>query len=122
MLRYCATETALAVNTPRERRLRAGSTVLLGTLSAMFDSEAFASPNEFRIDREVEYFHFGYGLHRCFGYYINSVQIPELMAALLRLPNLRRASGGDGRILYEGPFPDRLILKFDSEGATADKG
>src|SRR6266496_3933015 len=36
------------------------------------------------------------------------------IAALLRLPNLRRASGGDGRILYEGPFPDRLILKFDS--------
>jgi len=122
MLRYCATETALAVNTPRERRLRAGSTVLVGTLSAMFDSEAFASPNEFRIDREVEYLHFGYGVHRCFGYYINSVQIPELMAALLRLPNLRRASGGDGRILYEGPFPDRLILKFDSGGATAGKG
>jgi cytochrome P450 len=122
MLWYCATETALAVNTPRERRLRARSTVLLGTLSAMFNSEAFASPNEFRIDREVEYLHFGYGVHRCFGYYINSVQIPELMAALLRLPNLRRASGGDGRILYEGPFPDRLILKFDSEGATADKG
>ncbi len=122
MLRYCATETALAVNTPRERRLRAGSTVLVGTLSAMFDSEAFASPSEFRIDREVEYLHFGYGVHRCFGYYINSVQIPELMAALLRLPNLRRASGGDGRILYEGPFPDRLILKFDSGGATAGKG
>ena len=26
MLRYCATETALAVNTPRQRRLRAGGT------------------------------------------------------------------------------------------------
>jgi len=48
--------------------------------------------------------------------------IRELMAALLRLPNLRRASGGDGRILYEGQFPDRLILKFDSGGATAGKG
>jgi cytochrome P450 len=123
MLRYCERETALAANTPRERRLPAGSSILVGTLSAMFDPEGFASPEQFRIDREVEYLHFGYGLHRCFGYYINSVQIPELMAALLRLPNLRRASGSDGRILYEGPFPDRLILEFDpSHGITADKG
>jgi cytochrome P450 len=122
MLRYCARETALAVNTPRERRLPAGSTVLVGTLSAMFDSEGFASPNEFRIDREVEYLHFGYGMHRCFGYYINSVQISELMAALLRLPNLRRASGSDGRIVYEGPFPDRLILEFDLDSVITGKG
>ena len=122
MLRYCARETALAVNTPRERRLPAGSTVLVGTLSAMFDSEGFASPSEFRIDREVEYLHFGYGMHRCFGYYINSVQIPELVAALLRLPNLRCAPGGEGRILYEGPFPDRLILEFDSGSATTGEG
>lgn len=47
---------------------------------------------------------------------------PDFHPFGLGLPNLRRASGGDGRILYEGPFPDRLILKFDSGGATAGKG
>lgn len=114
MLRYCARGATLGANTPRKRDLPSGSSILVGTLSAMFDPEAFVHPGEFRIDREVEYLHFGYGMHRCFGYHINGVQIPELMAALLRLPNLRHASGAEGRVLYEGPFPDRMILEFDS--------
>jgi hypothetical protein len=42
------------------------------------------------------------------------VEIPELLAALLRLPNLRRAPGSEGQILYDGPFPNRLVLEFDS--------
>jgi len=36
------------------------------------------------------------------------------LAALLRLTNLRRASGSAGHILYDGPFPDRLVLEFDA--------
>jgi cytochrome P450 len=114
-LRYCRQETELAMGTSRARRIPAGTTVIAATLSAMFDPGAFAQPDHFRIDRAVEYLHFGYGLHRCFGYYINGVQIPALLAALLRLPNLHRAAGGRGRISYEGPFPDRLILEFDIE-------
>ena len=66
-----------------------------------------------------EYLHFGYGLHRCFGRAINGVQIPELLAALLRLPGLRRASGGAGRVVNDGPFPERLILEFDGDGDAA---
>jgi hypothetical protein len=62
----------------------------------------------------VEYLHFGYGLHTCFGRAVNGVQIPELVAALLRLPNLRRAPGSAGRIYYDGPFPNRLVLEFDA--------
>jgi len=88
--------------------------VIAATLSAMFDSDYVAQPDQFRVDRGVEYLHFGYGLHRCFGYYINGVQIPTLLSALLRLPNLRRAAGRRGRISYDGPFPDRLILEFDT--------
>jgi cytochrome P450 len=65
------------------------------------------------VDREVEYLHFGYGMHSCFGRAINGVQIPELVATLLRLPNLRRAPGRDGRVIMDGPFPERLILEFD---------
>jgi cytochrome P450 len=79
----------------------------------MFDPEVFIEPKLFRANREVEYLHFGYGMHRCFGRAINGVQIPEIVGALLRLPNLRRASGREGRIAYDGPFPDRLILEFD---------
>jgi cytochrome P450 len=113
MFRFCPAEAELAAGTPRARRIPAGTTLVLGTLSAMFDPEGFVSPKEFRIDRNVEYLHFGFGMHRCFGHLINAVQIPEVMAALLRLPRLRRAHGGDGCLKYQGPFPQRMLVEFD---------
>jgi cytochrome P450 len=120
LLRYCRQDTEIAAGSSRTRRIPAGATVIAATLSAMFDPEAFPQPDRFRIDRGVDYLHFGYGQHRCFGYYINGVQIPALLAALLRLPNLRRAAGPDGRIKYDGPFPDRLIVEFDIETDGAE--
>jgi cytochrome P450 len=113
MFRFCPAETELAAGTPRARRIPAGTTLVLGTLSAMFDPQGFVSPKEFRIDRNVEYLHFGFGMHRCFGYFINAVQIPEVTAALLRLPGLRRVPGGAGCLKYEGPFPQRMLVEFD---------
>jgi cytochrome P450 len=114
-VRFCKHETEIAAGTPRARRIPAGTSVFVATLSAMFDPEVFVDPRLFRADRETEYLHFGYGMHRCFGLAINGVQIPEIVATLLRLPNLRRAPGRAGRILYDGPFPDRLMLQFDRD-------
>ena len=114
-VRFCKHETEVAAGTPRARKILVGTSVFVATLSAMFDPEVFIEPKTFRADREVEYLHFGYGLHTCFGSAINGVQIPELVATLVQLPNLRRAPGRDGRIAYEGPFPDRLILEFDRD-------
>jgi hypothetical protein len=53
-------------------------------------------------------------MHTCFGHQINLVQLPETAAAILRMNNLRRASGNEGKITYDGPFPDRLVLEFDA--------
>ena len=106
-------------NTPiggRKAPVPAGSTVYLGVLSAMFDPAAFPDPGRFRTDRpEDRYLHFGHGMHTCFGLGVNRVQIPELVAAVVRLPGLRRAPGAEGRIAYDGPFPDRLVVEFDPE-------
>jgi hypothetical protein len=52
-------------------------------------------------------------MHQCFGLAINHVQIPEIVAALLRLPGLRRAPGSAGHVALDGPFPERLVLEFD---------
>jgi cytochrome P450 len=113
MARFCPRETVLAAGTRREKRVPAGASMVVGTLSAMFDPEAFPQPRRFRIDRDVRsYLHFGWGMHRCFGLAINHVQIPEILAALLRLPRLRRARGAAGRVKLDGPFPDRLVLRF----------
>lgn len=111
--RHCPREAALG---PRPTTVKAGGTVMVSTLSAMFDPAAFPEPRRFRPDRPIDrYLHFGHGMHVCFGARINGVQVPELVAALLRLPGLRRAPGREGRMVLDGPFPDRLLVDFDRE-------
>jgi cytochrome P450 len=113
--RACPADVTLG---PRRRPVRAGSVVLVSTLSAMFDPAAFPDPRHVRLDRPIDsYLHFGAGLHACFGRHINAVTVPEMVAALVRLPGLRRAPGAAGRLVYDGPFPDRLLADFEPEGA-----
>jgi cytochrome P450/glutathione S-transferase len=114
-LRYCGQETQIAGGQKRAKKVPAGANTFVGSLSAMFDPEVFTDPGKFDAQRQVEYLHFGFGMHACFGRAINAVQIPELVAALLRLPGLRRVPGPAGHILYDGPFPDRLVLAFDND-------
>lgn len=110
--RICKRETTLAEGRRWERRIREGRLLVVFTFSAMFDEEAFDEPGRFRADRPLDrYLQFGDGLHACFGRSIAAVVVPEVTAALLRLPNLRRAPGRQGRIAYEGLFPHRLILQ-----------
>jgi cytochrome P450/glutathione S-transferase len=107
LLRYCAGGAAIGEHFASA--VPAQSTVILATLSAMFDPAAFEDPGAFRIDRtNAPYLHFGAGLHTCFGRAINMVQIPQIAAMLLKQPGLRRV----GRARYDGPFPDRLIVEF----------
>lgn len=112
--RYAARPSVLAAGTRREQRIAEGRKVYAAVLPAMFDPKVFPRPGQLRGDRPLSsYLHFGHGLHTCFGRYVNLVEIPELMAALLRLENLRPAPGADGAMLYDGPFPDRYLLDFD---------
>jgi cytochrome P450 len=111
--RHCRAATTVGA---AGRRIPAGSAVLVSTLSAMFDPAAFPEAGHVRPDRPADrYLHFGAGLHACFGQHINAVTVPELVAALVRLPGLRRSSGAAGRLVYDGPFPDRLLVRFDAE-------
>jgi len=112
--RHCARSTLVAAGTRRQRCIPAGHGVYAAILPAMFDPAVFHQPGRFRADRPASaYLHFGGGLHTCFGRHVNVIQIPEVATALLRLDNLRRAPGRDGKIVYDGPFPDRLVLDFD---------
>jgi cytochrome P450 len=93
-----------------------GNTALLLTISAMFDAKAFPQPGRFVGNRSLDkYLHFGRGLHTCYGLMINGVQLPALVGAVVRLPNIRRASGRFRPLLYEGPFPDRLVVEFGGQ-------
>ncbi len=115
ILRYCSEGAVVGRGAKHETQIPAGSTVVLGTLSAMFDANAFSDPGMFRIDRDAPvYLHFGFGMHLCYGKQINLVQIPELARALLELDGLRKAWGSAGRLAYDGPFPGRLVVEFNS--------
>ena len=115
IIRHCNRSYTLAKGTKREKEIPQGSTVFAATLAAMFDPEEFPSPNEFRTDRPAgKYIHFGYGLHTCFGEYLNVAQVPVAIKRLLRQQGLRRAAGDDGQMRFDGPFPDRLIVAFDA--------
>jgi len=81
--------------------------------SAMFDDAELDAPLEFRIDRpRHHYMHFGYGLHTCFGQYINVHQIPLLAKAVLRCNSIERADGQMGQLRIDGPFPSSLKIQF----------
>jgi cytochrome P450 len=113
LVRHVARDTVLAAGTPRERRIPAGRTVYAALLPAMFDPSAFPDPGSLRGDRPTSrYLAYGHGMHRCFGRYVNDVQVTELIAALLRVDDLRPAPGRPGRIRYDGPFPDRLLVEL----------
>lgn len=103
----------------RTKAVPAGKVVLVGALSAMFDPAGFPNPRSFRPDRpEESYLHFGHGMHTCFGLAVNRVQIPAIVAAVVALPGLRRAPGAQGKLRFDGPFPDRLVLEFDADDAA----
>ena len=109
LLRYSRADTSLASCA----RIAGSTDVLLLTLSAMFDAKGFPDPDQFSPNRPLDsYLHFGHGMHHCYGYLVNGVQIPGLISALLLEPNLRRGSGRFKGTIYEGPFPDRYVVEF----------
>lgn len=114
VFRVAASDYTVAAGTSRAKIIPQGHRVLVALESAMMDAHIVQEPHEFRLDRPSwQYMHFGYGLHTCFGQYINAVQLPRILAAVLRQPQLRRAPGADGQMQFDGPFPSRLVVEFD---------
>lgn len=91
-------------------RIPKGCNVFIATGSAMFDESAWSEPELIKTDRPLDrYLHFGDGMHRCFGEYINRIQVPIIVGSVVRLPNVRKHS----TMLWDGPFPDQFVLAFD---------
>jgi cytochrome P450 len=117
IIRLCTQDYQLASGLPHARTIKAGKVVLVLTQAAMLDEQHVAKPGEFRLDRPDHiYMHYGYGLHACFGRYLNSVQIAGIIKAALLLPNLRRMPGSDADQVNDSvdPFRTKLMVKFDA--------
>jgi cytochrome P450 len=113
--RIAAEDYVVAKGTLRATEIPKGTRVLAATQSAMFDKLKVDEPESFRVDRPAHvYMHWGYGLHTCFGRYINETQIPLIVQAVLKRKNLRRAAGNAGTLQYDGRFPASMTLQFDT--------
>jgi len=112
--RFCAQDYTIAEGSLRAKRVRAGTPILAGTFSAMFDARRVKAPFKFDSDRPAtDYMLFGSGLHWCTGYFIAAAQITQTLKALLVKNGLRRAKGKEGKLQMLGPFPEHLIVEFD---------
>jgi cytochrome P450 len=114
LFRECVDPYTVAAGTWRAKQIPKGAQVFAAVRSAMFDARRVGDPAAFRLDRpQSDYFHFGFGMHECFGIYMNKVMVPAICKALLKRSNLRRASGEAGRLQMDGPFPTSLVVEFD---------
>ena len=103
----------LAKGTWRAKKITKGTPVLALTQSAMMDARQISNPKSFRLDRpDYHYLHFGYGMHTCFGYYINMIQIPMILKAILQADKLTRAPADAGKMEFRGPFPSHLRVRI----------
>lgn len=102
----------LAGGTLRAKTIRQGEKVMVLTQSAMMDGRAVKSPKKFSLDRPFcDYMPFGYGMHTCFGQYINLVQIPAILKPILKCQTVERAEGEKGKVKSNGPFPTDLYIR-----------
>ncbi len=114
VFRTTTAEYTIGAGTAHAVTVPAGTIVLVSLLSAMFDAERIEHPNRFEIDRPAwTNMAFGFGIHTCFGQYINAVQMPLIAAAILKQRNLRRAPGDAGKLQFDGSFPSSMTLEFD---------
>ena len=103
LLRYADKEHYIGGGDRKKRKIKAGKKLLVMTQSAMFDPRVVKSPKKFDSNRTFDrYLYFGFGLHTCYGNYINLIVIPEMILALMKVEGLKPK----GKVVSEGPFQD----------------
>jgi Dyp-type peroxidase family len=121
--RYCPVDTEIEID-GRTHTIKAGTTLLVSTMSALRDPRVWEQPGQFRTDRrradgtpQEPDLVFGIGPHWCLGKYLALAQIGALFTQLLKRPELVRAKGKDGKLDTIGPFPRRMVMTFAAPAA-----
>ncbi|WP_107040367.1 cytochrome P450 [Brumimicrobium mesophilum] len=117
LIRFSETKQYLNGANNKKYKVKAKRRVLALTSGAMFDPITFPEPKKFIANRESRYMNWGFALHECYGGYINSVTIPELVGVILRMENVKLTKGlcGKGAGLKNGPFPNNFVVEFTSK-------
>ncbi|MDC8005263.1 cytochrome P450 [Aureisphaera galaxeae] len=120
VLRFSETKQILKGAGKKTYTIKGNRRIMALTSGAMFDPVTFPEPKKFKHDRNSRYMNWGFALHECYGKYINSVTIPELVTAVLRLENVSLSKGtlGRGSGLTMGPFPNNYVVTFNKKTTT----
>lgn len=111
--RLCPNDFIIASGTRREKRIKAGTKVLVATMSAMFDCAKVDKPYHFVPGRPAsDFMDLGFGRHWCVGAFIARAQITQTFKPLVLKETLRRAPGSAGRLQRRNGFPDSLVVEF----------
>lgn len=112
--RVTVKDGVIAAGTSRRKNVPVGATVFACFQSAMMDERRLNDPERFDPTRPAgDYVHFGYGMHECFGRYINRATLHLMLKPLLAKQGLRRASGAAGHLRKNGPLAESLTVVFD---------
>ncbi|ODM23237.1 Psi-producing oxygenase A [Aspergillus cristatus] len=98
--------------------LKEGEQIVCNLVSASKDPVAFEEPEKVRLDRDMDaYAHFGFGPHRCLGIGLTKTALTTMLKVIGRLDNLRRATGGQGRLhKLDGPGGIAKYMTADHSG------
>jgi cytochrome P450 len=118
LTRYCPRRTVVAAGTSFATEIAAGDTVIVAAVAAMFDPDRVAFPEQFVPTRRADtYYHFGFGLHRCFGARLARIAIAEILTFLFN----HFEFPAPGRLTYDGPAVARYDIRL-SPCAVEDIG
>ena len=121
-LRYAKADATIAPGTPRMRKVKAGSVILVATMSALRDPSAYASPNQFDASRKSSpELLFGFGPHWCLGQFVAEALLTSIFVSVLRQDNLRTVGSGVGAAAFAGPYPRRMDLEFGPAESPAQQ-
>ncbi len=99
-----------------------GSYVIAAIGSAMFDEEKFPRADEFLTSsperEDCNYFHFGWGAHKCLGEISGRIIVTETVKQILQVDGLKLFPGEAGEINFgkppkgrlKGPFPEKYVV------------
>jgi Dyp-type peroxidase family len=111
LFRRCEKDTYLDNRRPLIPR---GSMVAVLLKTAMFDDRVFSHPDQVDFGRNADdYLHFGYGPHACKGADIATEVLREMVKAIIRLKDLRRAAGPLGNAFDALGRYQSLVVRFN---------
>ena len=112
-----------------DRMIQANTPTCLLIQAAMQDPGVFDDPRTFKCTRHVkDYLHFGDGgdappaPHACIGKAFAVAELREMVKALARLDQVRRAAGPMGKLQEDNRLPSSLVIRFDPIYDTARPG